>query len=470
MTALWKGLEAAGATQGKTSADWAARRVVIDSRAVEEGDLFVALRGERFDGHEFAGAALDRGAAAVMLEEGRSVGKPERELQVADCFAGLEALARKARQRTGAKITAITGSVGKTSTKEALAVALSVHGKVHLTQGNYNNHIGVPLTLANMPQNTDFAVIEMGMNHADEITGLSRLARPHLAMITAVEAAHMEFFGGIEDVAAAKAEICAGLEPEGTILLPADSPCFGLMQKLADEHYGIRYIKTFGTVEYADYRLIEAKIEGLGMQVEAHIGATPMQYRLGAVGEHWAALSVGVLGMVDALGADVRASAEALQRFREPEGRGNIRKIDVAGGEAYLIDDSYNASPASMRAAFAKLAAVQQVLSPEGRKIAVLGDMLELGEDSPRFHAMLAKELDRAGVHQLFLAGTLMRHLWDALPPERRGAWTETAAELLPVVQQALRGGDTVLVKGSHGSRVYTLANALKEAVPQEEE
>lgn len=467
---LWKSQEAASATQGEAEGSWEAQRVVIDSRAVQAGDLFVALKGERFDGHDYIAAALAKGAVAAMASHVPAGVDASRLLMVADTMQGLEALARKARQRTQAKIAGITGSVGKTSAKEALTLAFSALGKVHATQGNYNNHIGVPLTLANMPMDAQFAVIEMGMNHAGEITGLTRLAKPHAALITAVEAVHIEFFESVEGIAAAKSEICAGIVPQGAVLLPSYSPYLGLMQRLAKDTYGIEHILTFGTEEYADYRLISCSMEGIGMTIEAHIGTIPMQYRLGATGEHWAALSVGVLGMVDALKEDVRASAEALQRFREPEGRGSIQRIRVQGGEAFLIDDSYNASPASMRAAFAKLSGVHQGLAADGRKIAILGDMLELGMQAPDYHAELAKDLETAGVHQVFVAGELMRHLWFALPPSMHGAIVPTAKELLPIVQKALKEGDTVLVKGSHGSHIYTLAKALKEAAPKEEE
>lgn len=461
---LWKSEEAASATQGTLwgQPSWQAARVVIDSRAVQPGDLFVALRGERFDGHGFMETALSSGAAAVMGEQAAGMAASAPLLLVADGYAALEALARKARQRTGAKIAGITGSVGKTSTKEALALALSAQGQVHRTQGNYNNHIGVPLTLANMPPQSDYAAIEMGMNHAGEITPLSRLSRPHAAIITAIEAVHIEFFNGLEDIAAAKCEICAGLEPGGALLLPSGSPHVGLMQRLARDRYGIGRILTFGAEEYADYRLLDTAMDGLGMRVEALIGQTPIAYRLGAFGGHWAAMSVGVLGLVDALGADVRAAAEALQRFREPEGRGRIQKCPFKGGDFYLIDDSYNASPASMKAAFAKLAGVHAGLAPSGRMVAVLGDMLELGERSPQYHAGLAEALETAGVHLVCVAGERMRHLWDALPASRRGLYAASASELLPELPHVLQAEDTVLVKGSHGSHIHTVAEALR--------
>ena len=469
--ALWKYKEAASATQGALlEGGWEAERVVIDSRIVRPGDLFVALRGENFDGHDFIGRAMEQGAVAVMVEQGYLHPPGVPALVVGDTYAGLEALGRKARQRTQAKIAGITGSVGKTSTKEALALALAIQGRVHMTQGNYNNHIGVPLTLANMPAESDYAVIEMGMNHADEIIPLSRLSRPHAALITSIEAVHIEFFEGLEGIASAKCEICAGLEPEGTLILPASSPYLGLMQRLARDRYGITNILTFGAAEYADYRLVNCTMEGLGMRVEAHIGNTPIEYQLGAYGQHWAAMSVGVLGMAEALHADVRAAAEALQRFRELEGRGNIKKITLGGGDAYLIDDSYNASPASMRAAIAKLAGVHLGLAPEGRMVAILGDMLELGEESPKYHADLAEALETSGVHRVLLAGDHMRHLWDVLPERMRGTYVRETADLLPALPEFLRAGDTILLKGSHGSHIYTLAKALKEAVPKNKE
>ncbi len=462
---LWKANEAAGATQGtlRGYTAWECARVSIDSRTVAAGDLFVALRGERFDGHDYAATALRQGAAAVMVETADGLPADAPALVVGDCYMALQALARKARQRTQAKIAGVTGSVGKTSTKEALALVLGTQGKIHMTQGNYNNHIGVPLTLANMPQETDAAIIEMGMNHADEITPLSRLARPHAAIITAVEAVHIEFFSGLEEIAAAKCEICAGLEPGATLLLPSSSPYLGLMQRLARDRYGVETILTFGAEEYADFRLIDSTMEGLGMTVEAHIGSTPISYRLNAFGSHWAAMSVGVLGMVEAMGLDVRAAAESFQRFREPEGRGRIQKLTLSSGDAYLIDDSYNASPASMKAAFAKLAGVHRGLAPEGRMIAVLGDMLELGNNAPAYHAELAEALESAGVHLVCVAGMLMHHLWDTLPDARKGLKADSAQELLPLMQDFLRAGDTLLVKGSHGSKIYTVAQALKD-------
>lgn len=475
---LWKSTDAAGAAQGEARGSWTARRVVIDSRIVQPDDVFVALAGERFDGHDYVAAALAQGAAAAMVSHVPEGIDPARLLVVADTMTGLEALARAARSRSRARVAAITGSVGKTSAKEMLKVALNTQGggmsgrfpgakspvlsKTHATAGNYNNHIGVPLTLANLPREAVFAVIEMGMNHAGEITPLTRLARPHAALITAVEAAHMEFFDSLEAVAAAKCEICAGLEPGGTVILPADSPHLGMMRRLAGE-YGVASIQTFGRTETADYRLVFCRAEGMGMVVEARIGDTPMQYRLSAVGEHFATLSVGTLGAVKAVGGNVRAAAEVLQRFREPEGRGNIRRVKIEGGEIYLIDDSYNASPVSMRAAIAKLALAQRSLAPEGRKIAVLGEMLELGAESPAFHAALAGELEAAGVDQVFVAGELMAHLYDALPPALRGTCRTHTEELLPDVLHRLRPQDTVLVKGSHGSHIHRVVTALKE-------
>ncbi len=465
---LWKSQDAANATQGTPIGSWEVSRVVIDSRAVRPGDLFVAIEGERFDGHSFVPQALEQGAAAVLVTRGKQ-GDVRQALVVEDTLKALEALAVAARTRTQAKIAAITGSVGKTSAKEALKLALSSQGSVHATQGNYNNHIGVPLTLANMQQDTDYAIIEMGMNHAGEIAPLSRMARPHAALITAVEAVHIEFFNSVEEIAAAKCEIFQGLEPGGTLLLPGDNRYFERMHSWASA-YGIRDIRSFGTGDSAYYQMITTNMEGLGMTIEAQIGSTSMTYRLGATGEHWATMSAGVLGMVDALRADVRVSAEALQRFREPEGRGRLHRITRADGEAYLIDDSYNASPASLRAAIAKLAGIQQGLSPTGHTIAVLGDMLELGKDGPEMHRSLAGPLAEAGVDQVCVCGELMAELYDALPPAMRGVQADTIQALKQKLATRIQAGDIVLVKGSHGSHIYEIADWLREETTHSDE
>lgn len=467
---LWTDKEAQEATGGAAQGGvWQAARVEIDSRRVRPGDLFVALAGDRFDGHDFIKDAFAKGAVAALVSRASDDLK-QPLIVVSDTLKGLQQLGGYARKRSRAKVVGITGSVGKTSTKEMIRLALSAHGEIFASHGNYNNHIGVPLNLANMPPDVPYAVFEMGMNHAGEIAALTRLVQPQVAVITGVDAVHLEFFSSVEAIADAKAEIFQGVPDGGTAVLPADSPYFVRLQKAALASQ-IQRVIACGQGMNVDCRLVRYSANACGASVQASIFGKEVSYVLGAIGRHWAQASLFALAVAYALGLDVEKSARALAGFSEPEGRGRIIRMAAVDGEALLVDDSYNASPTSMRAAFAKAAEVWENAGRQGRLLAALGDMLELGSESPALHAGLAGDLERAGFTKVFTAGKAMEALHQALPKKMQGAHAPNAKGLLPVLLQALRKDDVLLVKGSHGSHIYELAAALKDAaMPQAKE
>lgn len=458
---MWEWKEAEEATGGRAQGNWRAHRVSIDSRAVQPGDLFVAIRGERFDGHGFVAEALAKGAAAAMVTHVPDTIPPSAPLLiVTDTLRGLEDLGRFARKRTRARIIGVTGSVGKTSTKEALTLALTACGLTFASRGNLNNHIGVPLNLANLPRHCDFAIFEMGMNHAGEISALTKMVRPDVAIITTVEAAHLEFFPSEEAIADAKAEIFDGLTKDGIAILNRDNRHGEYLAQKAKQK-GVTNILFFGTNEQAHCRLLDYRSDELGSAVEAVIGDTRLTWRIGAVGRHWALTTLSVLAAVHALGADLAPAAAALANFREPEGRGRMHRINWGKGSLLLVDDSYNASPASMRSAFAKLADLRAHTRSVRRTVALLGDMLELGEESGRLHAELLTDLERYGIDRVCTAGPLMRHLHDVLPAPMKCLHATDAAALSAQLPVFLQEGDLVLVKGSHGSKMYEIARNL---------
>ncbi|MCP8937176.1 UDP-N-acetylmuramoylalanyl-D-glutamyl-2,6-diaminopimelate--D-alanyl-D-alanine ligase [Alsobacter sp. SYSU M60028] len=435
--------------------------VSIDTRTLQPGDLFFAIRGEARDGHDFVPAALARGAAAAVVAEDRAA--EFRELgplcAVPDVLDALVALGLAARARTGARIAAITGSVGKTGTKEALRAVLAAQGPTHASAASYNNHWGVPLTLARMPSASRFGVFEIGMNHAGEITPLTGMVRPHVAAITTVEPVHLENLGSIEAIADAKAEIFDGLEEGGVAVLPRDNPHFERLLRHAEASRATRIV-TFGEHAEADVRLVGLAMKPDMSIVEASVHGSAVAYRLGSPGRHVALNSLCVLAVCAGLGADVTLAALALAHVRPPSGRGERIVLSAPGGDMALYDESYNANPASMRAALSILG--QAPLGPGGRRVAVLGDMLELGPEGPALHAGLAPAIADAGVDVVFCAGPLMKNLFDALPAARRGAWASSASELEPAVVAAVRAGDAITVKGSNGSRTATIVAALK--------
>jgi UDP-N-acetylmuramoyl-tripeptide--D-alanyl-D-alanine ligase len=460
MSALWTAAEAAGATGGMNTADWTTKGVSIDSRSLLPGDLFVALKGPKFDGHEFVLAAFDKGAAAAMV----SRQMPDAAmplLMVADTQTGLEDLGRAARARTAAKIIGVTGSVGKTGTKEALRHALERQGPTHTSTGSLNNQWGVPLSLARMPRETAYGVFEMGMNHPGEIDALTRLVRPDVAVITTVEPAHLGFFPSVEAIADAKAEIFNGMEPRGCAVLNRDNPHFDRLAERAMAA-GVGRIVDFGAQAAAAVHLIDCHLHASASAVTASVQGEIVDYCLALPGRHWVMNSLAVLAAVKAAGGDVGTAAAAMATLEPMAGRGLRRKIAAASGDALLIDESYNASPASMRAAIAVLGAAQ----PErgGRRIAVLGDMLELGADAANLHAELAGPLHDADVDLVFTVGASMRALHEALPTRRRGGHAATATEIAETVASRLRRGDVVMVKGSYGSRMRDLIARLSTA------
>ena len=457
---LWTSAEAAAVTGGRASRSWSATGVSIDSRSVEAGDLFVALAGPNHDGHDYVQAAFEREAVAAMVSrqpKARPEGAPL--LLVVDTFEGLRTLAGRARERSAAHLVAITGSVGKTGTKEMLACALASCGATHASAGNLNNHIGVPLSLARLPQGAAYGVFEVGMNHPGEIGPLSRLLRPHTALVTTIAAAHTEFFSGLDAVADAKAEIFEGLEAGGTAVLNRDNTHFDRLAAAA-RSAGAGRIISFGESAQADAGLLAWKPANTGGTVTAAIDGAEFSYDIGYSGRHWALNSVAVLACVHAAGASVEQAARALRTLGPGAGRGVRHRIPVEGGHCELIDESYNASPAAVRAAIATLAE-SAPLVPGGRRLAVLGDMLELGEAAERWHAALAGDLEAAGIDLVFTAGPLMAHLHSALDPVRRGAHAAQSEGLTDILRAELRAGDVVLVKGSLGSRMGPIVQRL---------
>ncbi|MCZ6522296.1 MAG: UDP-N-acetylmuramoylalanyl-D-glutamyl-2,6-diaminopimelate--D-alanyl-D-alanine ligase [Alphaproteobacteria bacterium] len=456
---LWTASEAARATAGRGTRDWAASGVSIDSRAIGAGELFVALEGPNFDGHDFVAEALAKGAAAAVVSrvpEGLGDGGPL--LVVDDTMAALNGLAAAARARGKTRVIAVTGSVGKTGTKEALGLALTAQAATHVSVGNLNNPWGVPLSLARMPRDADFAVLELGMNGPGELGPLSRLVRPHVALITAVEAVHLEFFASVEAIAEAKAEVFEGLEPDGVAVLNRDSPHYERLSRAARQGGAARVVD-FGANPRATARLVNVALHPDCCCVSAEVDGQAVTYKVGAPGRHWAMNSLAVLAVVRALDADLGLAALSLAAMTPPAGRGRRHRVTLDEDGFELIDDSYNASPAAMRAAFEVLA--RTPVGERGRRVAVLGDMLELGAEGPALHQELAQDLVRAGVDLVFAAGPAMARLFEALPAERRGVHAASAAEVVGAVRAAVRPGDAVLVKGSLGSRMGLVVEAL---------
>lgn len=459
MSALWTAAEAATATGGSVAASWIASGVQTDSRAVERGDLFVALKGEQQDGHEYVAGALANGAIAAMVARAIAGVGAERLLTVADTLKGLEALGTAARKRCPARRIAITGSVGKTGTKEALRLVLSEQAPTHASVASYNNHVGVPLSLARMPRDTVYGVFEIGMNHPGEIAPLVRQVAPAVAVITTVEAAHTEFFPGkgILGVAEEKAEIfAAGGE---VAIINRDNTFFDLLASKARAR-GFARVIGFGAHDRAEARLIELRLAPAHSDIVAAIDGTQVQYRIGTAGRHWAMNSLAVLAAAKAVGADLDRAAAALAAMTPPKGRGERHVVRVGGGSFELIDDSYNANPTSVRAALAVLAGAAP--GPGGRRIAVLGDMRELGPDADALHAGLAPDIAAAGVDLVFTCGPHMARLAETLPAHHRAGHAPASDGLKPLLRGVIRAGDVVLVKGSLGSRMAPVVAALK--------
>ncbi|MBA85135.1 MAG: UDP-N-acetylmuramoyl-tripeptide--D-alanyl-D-alanine ligase [Rhodobacteraceae bacterium] len=475
---LWTAAEAAAATGGRAVGDWAVGGVSIDTRTLQPGDLFVALKAAR-DGHDFVAQALEKGAGAALVSrvpEGVAADAPL--LIVRDVLTGLEDLARAARLRTKARVVAVTGSVGKTSTKEMLRTVLAGQGKTHAAEASYNNHWGVPLTLARMPADTDYAVIEIGMSNPGEIAPLARLARPHVAMITTVAAAHLEAFENLDGIAHEKASIFEGLEPGGVAVVNGDLPTSAILENTARQH-GARLI-TFGQARRNHHRLTDVKLVDDVTVAQGRAWRRPVLFKVMAAGRHFAVNAMGVMAVAQALGMDTTMAASDIAQWLPPAGRGFRERIQldkvIEEQAIELIDDAFNANPTSLAAALEVLAAAHPVDGvgrvARGRRVAILGDMLELGPDEMDLHEAIADLPYLGAIDIIHCVGPRMNKLWAKLPMSKRGDWTEEAGPMAKRAHRLIDAGDVVLVKGSKGSKVSLVVDAIKklrQGTPQPE-
>ena len=468
MTPLWTSTDADFATGGQSNAAWQAMGVSIDTRTLQPGDLFVALKDQR-DGHDFVATALAKGAAAALVTY-RPANVPETAplLIVPDVLAALTALGAAARARTSAKVIGVTGSVGKTSTKEMLRVVLGGQGRVHAAEASYNNHWGVPLTLARMPADTEFAVIEIGMNHPGEIAPLAQLAKLDVALITTVAAAHLEAFANIDGIAHEKAAILDGLKPGGHAILPADLDVTPIL--LAKAAQTGAKVTLFGASPTADCRLGEVTITNTATIVRATRHGMPALFKVMSPGRHFAMNALAVLAVADTLGCNPTIATCDIGHWLPPIGRGTRERItlDLVDETGFdLIDDAFNANPASIAASLDVLIASE----PEhgvgrigtGRRIAILGDMLELGPTEAALHLAIADHPGLANIGIIHCIGPRMHDLWKALPRAQRGEWAQTAAEIAPRARHLVDAGDIVLVKGSKGIKVSLIVDVLRK-------
>ncbi len=494
---LWTAPEAAAATGGRLDGtpDWIDAGVLtglaIDSRILNPGDLFVALSGAR-DGHDFVAVALEKGArAALVTHRPSEVPEDAPLLVVPDTLQALEALGAGRRCQMAGQVAAVTGSVGKTGTKDMMGLMFRAFGATHAPVKSFNNHIGVPLTLARMPRDTAFGVFEIGMNHGGEITPLTRLVRPHAAIITTIAPVHIEAFDSIDGIAKAKAEIFHGLEPDGAAIINRDIPFFAFLAMRARER-GAGRIVGFGAHDDAEVRLVDLEAGAEGSRFRADVLGQVVEGRLPVPGRHLVMNALSALAAVACLGQDPQAAADSLAGYAPAQGRGTKEELPVEGGTLVLIDESYNANPASVAAALGNLgmAAFGHFIGDQGagdqgagdqgagdhgvgdqggRRIAVLGDMLELGEGAPGYHEGVREPVLAHGIDLVFCCGPLMRHLWDSLPDHRRGAWTERSDMLALIVSEALRPGDVVMVKGSLGSAMACVVDEVRAKRRQRE-
>lgn len=465
---LWRSEDAEAATGGRATRPFAATGVSIDTRTLRAGELFVALKDVR-DGHDFVAAALAKGAAAALVSRvPEGVAEDAPLLIVPDVLRGLEDLGRAARARTKARVVGITGSVGKTSTKEMLRAILGGQGRVHAAEASYNNHWGVPLTLARMPEETEFAVIEIGMNHPGEIAPLARMADLDVAMITTVAPAHLEAFDSIEGIAHEKASILDGLRAGGVAVLNADIDTAPILRAKA-EAVGARAVM-FGAAGGAEWRILSVSLSDGATVVRATRRGEPLLFKVLSPGRHFAGNALGALAVAEGLGCDPAIAACDIGRWSPPAGRGTRERIvmDMLEETGFdLFDDAFNANPASMAAALDVLIAavpengIGRVAA--GRRIAVLGDMLELGPQEEALHAAIARHPGLEGIAVIHCVGPRMRALWQALPRGQRGEWVETAGELAVRARSLIDAGDIVLVKGSKGSKVSLVVDGLRK-------
>ncbi len=457
---LWTSKAAVRATGGKITSHFKCTGVSIDTRTIQKGDLFVALQAAR-DGHDFVAQAFEKGAAAALVSRfPKGVKADAPLLMVPDVQEGLEALGRAGRKRMKGKVIAVTGSVGKTSTKEMLRTVLGGQGKVHASVASYNNHWGVPLTLARMPADSDFGVIEIGMNHPGEIAPLARMARPHLAIVTIVAPAHLAAFESLEGIAREKAAIFEGLERGGIAVLNGDLETSDTLRAIAEKHADT--VIGFGEASSNHHRVTHVTIGDEVTLVEGRAWNTPLVYQISAPGRHFAVNGMAVLAAAGKLGLDRTKAIADLALWRPVEGRGARELIVLDSAPAdppvELIDDAYNANPASLGAALEVLAAAET----KGRRVAYVGDMKELGQTETALHADIAGLPAIQSIDQIHCVGPLMRHLWEALPQEKRGRWTETSDQMAQEIGGDLTGGDVVLAKGSLSMGLARVVDAIR--------
>jgi UDP-N-acetylmuramoyl-tripeptide--D-alanyl-D-alanine ligase len=465
MSALWSSDEVARALSSSAiTAPFAATGVTFDSRAVAKGDLFIALSGETTDGHRFVGDALARGAAAAVIS--RDVDAAGTLVRVPDTMKALVALGRAGRRRSKARIASVTGSVGKTSTKDALRVMLAAQAKTSASAASYNNHVGVPISLARLPREARYGVFEIGMNHPGEIEPLARQVEAHVGVITNVGPVHIGHMGSEEAIADEKACLFAGMAEGAVAVLNRDSPHYDRLAGLA-RRFGVSRIVGFGRSEAAEARLLSCSLQDRGSDVAALIQGRRIEYRLGAAGEHWVLNSIAALAVVEALGANVVEAAASLAGIGASPGRGTRRRLKFGAGTVELLDESYNANPVSVRAMLAVLARTEP--ADGGRRVLALGDMRELGEGADAYHAGLADAVAASGAAQVFLCGPHMQALWRRLAPAQRGVHRPDSASLAGEVAGALRAGDVIAVKGSLGSKMKIVVDAIVAASGGEE-
>jgi UDP-N-acetylmuramoyl-tripeptide--D-alanyl-D-alanine ligase len=468
MNSLWTGEALIEATGGRPLGDvpQAIGGISIDTRTLKPGDAFFAIKGESLDGHDFASAATAAGAGVIVVAEGKlpalgRLGVPK--IVVPDVLKALETTGLAARARSRAKIIAVTGSAGKTSTKEALLLALSAIGKVHASDKSFNNHWGVPLTLSRLPADADFAIFEIGMNHSGEIRPLVKMVRPHVAVITLIAAAHLGHFANLDEIATAKAEIFEGIEKGGAALLNRDDARCKLLTKLA-RAAGVEDVLTFGEHERSDIKLIKYVGDADGSSIVVKVDGRNVEARIGAPGRHVVQNALAVLGAAKLVGADIEKAATALSALVPEAGRGRRHQLVVPGGTISLIDESYNANPASMKAALELLEA--QPPHGSGRRVAVLGDMLELGPHAVSLHAGLAKFINGKHIDLVLLAGPEMKALAEKLADGPQVEYRADVEALKPVLMESLRAGDAVMIKSSKGVGFSKLVDALTKTYP----
>jgi len=460
---LWQAEDVVRALRGRClhEQSWKAHGISIDSRTTAPGDLFIALQGPTHDGHDHVAAAFASGASAALVARQPSQVPPDAPLVfVDDTLLALHELGRAGRARAKGKIIAVTGSVGKTSTKEMLRLALGAVGKTFANPGSFNNHWGVPLSLACMPPDADYGVFEMGMNHAGELAALSLLVRPDIALITTIEAVHLEFFASTEQIADAKAEIFQGMSENGIVILNRDNPHYARLASAAKTR-GIKKILSFAKDTKADAHLVDCALTSEGSAINATISGYNIHYSIGAPGLHLVQNSLAALLAASLASGKVDECAMALSHYKPPKGRGVQQTVALAdGGSFILIDESYNASPASVRASIRVLAHASP--SVGGRRLLVLGDMRELGATSPALHTGLVPAIAEAKIDSVFCCGEMMHHLYEALPAPLRGGYALDSAALVPLVMQAVHANDVVTVKGSNSMKLSLIIDALK--------